>query len=282
MLELEVATPELDLNAARRPERIKLFGLEIDRVTMPEAVERVLAWAAAHDGVCRFVVTPNLDHAVMFQEHAGLRAAYAEAALVLADGWPLVAASRWLGKPLPERVAGSDLVPALFSAACQQRRPLRAFLLGAAPGVAERAAANIERRWPAVHICGCYSPPLGFERDAAANGEILRQVANARPDVLVIGLGAPKQELWLHDHRSELRVPVALGVGATIDFLAGERRRAPRWIQRLHLEWLHRLASEPRRLAARYARDACAFPRLLWREWRATARGRPFMASGGR
>jgi N-acetylglucosaminyldiphosphoundecaprenol N-acetyl-beta-D-mannosaminyltransferase len=237
-------------------------------------VERVLAWSTNHEGGCRYVVTPNLDHAVMFQESAALRAAYTDAALILADGWPLVAASRWLGKPLPERVAGSDLTPALFSAACQARRPLRVFLLGAAPGVAERAAEMIERRWPAVHVCGHCSPPRGFERESAANKRILEQVAAARPDLLVVGLGAPKQELWLHAHRAALKVPVALGVGATIDFLAGERRRAPQWMQRIHLEWLHRLASEPKRLAARYWRDATVFPTLLYRDWREAKGGR--------
>jgi N-acetylglucosaminyldiphosphoundecaprenol N-acetyl-beta-D-mannosaminyltransferase len=268
MLELEAAPQAPERIAESGPERVRLFGLEIDRVTMPQAVERVLHWTTAHDPGCRYVVTPNLDHAVMFQEHAGLRAAYSQAALVLADGWPLVAASRWLGRPLPERVAGSDLVPAVFAAAGQRRQPLRVFLLGAAPGVAERAAKNIERRWPAIHVCGRCSPPLGFERDAVVNERILAQVAAARPDVLVVGLGAPKQELWLHQHHATIDVPVALAVGATIDFLAGERRRAPRWLQRMQLEWLHRLASEPRRLAARYWRDACVFPRLMWREWR--------------
>lgn len=274
MLKLETppGTPE---PAAFKPrERVRLFGIEIDRLTMPQAVQRVLGWALAHDSGCRYVVTPNLDHAVMFQEHAGLRAAYSQAALVLADGWPLVSASRWLGMALPERVAGSDLAPALFAAACAAHQPLRVFLLGAAPGVAERAAENIERRWPAVQVCGCCSPPVGFERDAQANQRILRQIAAAEADLLVVGLGAPKQELWLHEHRDVLAVPVALAVGATIDFLAGQRRRAPRWMQRTRLEWLHRLASEPRRLAARYFRDACVFPKLLGQEWRASrARG---------
>jgi N-acetylglucosaminyldiphosphoundecaprenol N-acetyl-beta-D-mannosaminyltransferase len=273
MLELETA-PSIEQAAAPRTERVRLFGMEIDRVTLPEAVHRVLDWATAHEGGCRYVVTPNLDHAVMFQENASLRAAYADAALILADGWPLVTASRWLGKPLPERVAGSDLTPALFSAACQARRPLRVFLLGAAPGVAERAAQVIEKRWPAVHVCGHCSPPLGFEREPATSKRILEQVAAARPDLLVVGLGAPKQELWLHAHRNELEVPVALGVGATIDFLAGERRRAPRWMQRIHLEWLHRLANEPRRLASRYWRDATVFPKLLYRDWCEAKRGR--------
>lgn len=179
----------------------------------------------------------------------------------------MVLASRLLRRALPERVAGSDLVPALFASA-NAARPLRVFLLGAAPGVAERAASRIAQQWPAVETVGVYSPPLGFERDDAENARIVKLVEAASPDVLVVGLGAPKQELWVHRHRQQIAAPVALCVGATIDFLAGEKRRAPRWMQRSGLEWLHRCASEPQRLAKRYARDAVIFPQLVWREWR--------------
>lgn len=248
--------------------RVRLFDVEIDPLRMPQAVERVLDWARrpvppAH----RYVVTPNLDHVVMLQRDPQFRAAYRDAALVVADGMPVVAASRLLGKPLPERITGADLVPALFSAA-EADRPLSVFLLGAGPGVAQRAAENIERRWPAVNVVGTCSPPFGFENDATENASILQRVRAARPDVLVVGLGAPKQELWVHHHRNEIAANVSLCVGATIDFLAGHIRRAPRWMQRAGLEWLYRLACEPRRLFGRYARDAWSFPRLLWRESR--------------
>jgi N-acetylglucosaminyldiphosphoundecaprenol N-acetyl-beta-D-mannosaminyltransferase len=204
----------------------------------------------------------------MFQDRPELRAAYADAALVLADGAPLVLASRLVGRALPERVAGSDLVPRLFGEA---RQPLRVFLLGAAPGVADGAAANIRKRWPLVEVVGTYSPPLGFERDAAQNAEILAMIAGAAADLLVVGFGAPKQELWVHRHRHLLRVKVAICAGATIDFLAGHRRRSPVWMRRIGLEWVHRLVSEPRRLTGRYARDAWVFPQLVWREWRAAS-----------
>ena len=253
--------------------KVNLFGFDVDALRMPEAVARVNDWVAA-GGPCRYVVTPNVDHAVVFQHHAGLRAAYAEASLVLADGWPVVAASRLLRRPLPERVPGSDLVPALFDAAAA-RGGLSVYLLGAGPGVAERAAANIFARWPAVRIVGVYSPPLGFEQNPAENEAILARIAAARPDVLVLGLGAPKQELWAHAHRERIDAKVALCVGATIDFLAGEKSRAPVWMRRTGLEWLHRLASEPRRLVKRYARDAWIFPQLVYRQWRQSRRLTP-------
>ncbi len=133
--------------------------------------------------------------------------------------------------------------------------------------MADRAAQNIEERWPAVHVVGAYSPPLGFEKDSQQNQIIVKMIAAARPDVLVVGLGAPKQELWVHAHRDQVSAPVALCVGAAIDFLAGEKPRAPRWMRRIGIEWLHRMVSEPRRLAIRYLRDAWIFPQLVWREW---------------
>jgi exopolysaccharide biosynthesis WecB/TagA/CpsF family protein len=245
---------------------VSLFGMQISRITISETVSQLLEWCSQpRCETCRYVVTPNVDHVVLFQHRADLRAAYADAALVLADGAPLVFASRLVGRRLPERVAGSDLVPRLFEEATQ---PLRIFLLGAGPGVAQTAAARIERQWPAVQVVGHYSPPLGFEKDDDETARIVSVVAAAEPDVLIVGLGAPKQELWVHRHHSQLKAKVAICAGATIDFLAGHRRRSPVWMRRAGLEWLHRACREPGRLGGRYARDAWVFPRLVWREWR--------------
>lgn len=247
--------------------RVDLFGVAIDALSMGEAVRQVLAWVDEPFGFCRYVVTPNVDHTVMLQGHEGLRTAYQDADMVLPDGYPVIWASRLLGKRLPERVAGSDLVPALFAAA-DPKRPLRTFLLGAAPGVAERAALHIARTWPGVEVVDTYSPPFGFEKDEVEQGRILSRVRAASPDILVVGLGAPKQELWVHRHRDNLASSVVLCVGATIDFLAGEKSRAPRWIQHIYMEWFYRMLGEPKRLFWRYARDAWVFPQLVWREWR--------------
>lgn len=249
--------------------RIKLFGIEIDPLRQTEAVARLMEWIEAPIlDRCRYVVTPNVDHTRLLRESAALRDAYADADMVLADGMPVVLASRLLRKPLPERVTGADLVPALFDAASTSR-PLTTYLLGAGPGVADRAARNIEARWPSVKVVGTYSPPIGFEKDDAENKGILDRIADCRPDALVVGLGAPKQELWVHRHRHQIAARTAYCVGATIDFLAGEKSRAPRWMQRSGLEWMHRVATEPRRLFRRYAHDAWIFPQLVYREWRA-------------
>ena len=248
------------------PQPVTLFGIDIHAIDLAAAVRQVLEWVTAPGTPCHYVVTPNVDHIVMLAERPDFRQAYDNASLVVADGWPLVTASRFLGKPLPERVAGSDLVPAIFSAT-PRSRPLRVFLLGAAPGVAAQAARRIETEWPAVEVSGWYSPPLGFEHQAEENRKIVAQIAAHEPDLLVLGLGAPKQELWIHRHRDEVRAKVAICAGATIDFLAGHKSRAPRWIQRCRMEWCYRMLSEPRRLVKRYARDAVVFPRIVLREW---------------
>jgi N-acetylglucosaminyldiphosphoundecaprenol N-acetyl-beta-D-mannosaminyltransferase len=252
--------------AQRSGPTVALFGIEIDLVSMPDAVEIVLRWLDDEQSGCRYVVTPNVDHIVQLQDNPQLWRAYAAASLVVADGWPLVAFARWCKNPLPERIPGSDLVPHLFSAA-KADRPLRTFLLGAAPGVAERAAERIKKKWPNVIVVGVHSPPLAFEHDAHRCAEILQLVADAAPDLLVVGFGAPKQEIWLHTYQQHLSVKAAIAGGATIDFLAGEQSRAPRWVQRIYLEWLYRIGTDPHRLALRYLRDAWRFPQIVAREW---------------
>lgn len=247
-------------------ERVALFGMEIDVLKMDEAVQRIAGWLDEPREVCRFVVTPNVDHTVMVQTNSSLQAVYRDAHLVLADGAPIIVASRLLKKPLPERVAGSELVPQLFSSA-SPARPIRTFLLGAGPGVADRAAQRIRRQWRGIDVVGTYSPPMGFEKNPQEVQFILQMLREFSPELLVVGLGAPKQELWVHQHYQEISAKVALCVGATIDFLAGEKPQAPVWMRRSGLEWVHRVATEPRRLAKRYAKDAWHFPQLVWREW---------------
>ena len=248
--------------------RIHLFGIQIDAVSLDETLGVIRDWVQASD-TCRYVVTPNLDHVVQLRANQSLQAAYHNASLILADGWPLVVGSRLFAKPLPERVAGSDLIPALLGSA-EEWGGLRVFLLGGMPGVGERAAERVRKRYPKVEIVGCHAPPLGFEHVAAENQRIIDLVAESSPDVVVVGLGAPKQELWLAEHHLQLACPVAIAAGATIDFLAGEQIRAPRWMQKCHLEWTFRLLQDPRRLTGRYFRDAVALPGLLWREREAT------------
>jgi N-acetylglucosaminyldiphosphoundecaprenol N-acetyl-beta-D-mannosaminyltransferase len=256
----------LNHSSDAHPAKIRLFGIDLDPVRLGDAVRTIMSMAR-DGGPCRYVVTPNVDHVLIFQRTEGLRRAYADASLIVVDGLPIVMAARLFGLHIPERVTGADLVPAVFDAATEAE-PLRVFLLGAGPGVAERAKERMAITWKGVNVVGTYSPPFGFERDAAENDRILEKLNEARPHVLIVGLGAPKQEMWVHAHRDRIAAPVALCVGAAIDFLAGERSRAPAWMQRRGLEWFHRMTTEPRRLVPRYATNVVGFPLLVLKEWR--------------
>ncbi|HEY0826413.1 MAG TPA: WecB/TagA/CpsF family glycosyltransferase, partial [Ramlibacter sp.] len=212
------------------------------------------------------VVTPNADHVVNLERDPALRAAYARADLVIPDGMPVVWASRLLGTPVKERVTGSDLMPRLCELAAQ--RKLKVFLLGGAQGVAARAADNLVRANPGLVIAGTSCPPWGFERDPEQNAKVVQAVRDGGADLVFVCLGAPKQEVWIMRNLGSFDRGVFLGVGAAVDFCAGTLRRAPKWMQRAGLEWLYRLAKDPRRLAVRYARDLFFFvlvARELWR-----------------
>ncbi len=247
--------------------RVQLFGVEIDLLSMAETVRVIQQWLSMDETNCKFVVTPNVDHIVKVQTDTGLQAAYNKASLIVTDGKPVVWAANLLGVSIPGTVPGSELVPAIFDDAQKQKTPLTVFLLGAMPGVADRAKAAIHAKWPMVKVVGTLSPAFGFDKKDADSKAICVIVNASKADLLVLGLGAPKQEIWITRYAPLLTVKAALCVGATIDFLAGEKARAPMWMRKLGLEWLHRMLSEPKRLAKRYLVDAIVFPRLVFSEW---------------
>ncbi|WP_232805716.1 WecB/TagA/CpsF family glycosyltransferase [Glycomyces xiaoerkulensis] len=224
-------------------------------MTEPEAVARVMA--ALETGRGGHIVTPNVDIAAAARKSADLRALIDAGDLVTADGAPLVWASRLAGTPLPERVAGSDLVWSLAEAAAE--RGLRLALLGGTPDNAarptERAATVLEHRFPGLKVVGAWCPPMGFDRDDSQWRSLVARFEAAAPDLVYAGLGFPKQERVIARLREAAPRTWFLGCGAGIDFLAGYRRRAPEWMRRTGTEWTYRLASEPGRLARRYLRD---------------------------
>jgi N-acetylglucosaminyldiphosphoundecaprenol N-acetyl-beta-D-mannosaminyltransferase len=236
--------------------KFRLGFASIDRLDRQGAVEAVIA--AAESRKPSFVVTPNSDHIVRLESDTKLRTVYEHADIVVADGMPLVWASRLLGSPLKERVTGADLMPAL----CEQaaKRGLRVFLLGAQDGVAKKAQERLEQSYPGLKVVGVYSPPFGFEKDAESNLQIVSLIREAAPDMIFVGLGAPKQEIWIFENYQSFSHGVFLGIGASIDFIAGQVKRAPLWVQNLGCEWLYRLFQEPKRLARRYAGDTY----ILW------------------
>ena len=241
---------------------IAILGVPFDNLTTAEAIEligRMVESRRAH-----YLVTANVDFLVQAQSDVELRRILFDAHLVLCDGTPLIWASRWLGNPLPERVAGSDLVPLLLRVAAEKQ--YRVFLLGATPESAAQAVANLRKKYPNLPLAGHYSPPFSklLEMDHA---EISRRILEAKPELLFVSLGCPKQEKWIAMHYRSLGVPVSVGVGATIDFLAGHMRRAPKWMQRSGTEWIFRILQEPRRLLGRYAKDLWVFGRGILAQW---------------
>lgn len=221
-------------------ERIEILGVGVDRVTEQEAVERCAEFIAT--GSPHLVFTPNSEMIMEARENPELFQALAGAQLVVPDGMGVVWASRILGKPLPQRVTGIDL----FSALCQEgaKRSWRFFLLGAKPTVAEKAAEELVSINPGLEIVGTQDGYFTSEEEP----EILAQIKALSPDILAVGLGAPRQELWLEKWLPELGVPVGIGIGGSFDVFAGEVKRAPDLVAKLGFEWAYRLVKEPWRL----------------------------------
>ncbi len=244
------ATPAVEQGTRSGKLPTALLGIPFDNLTISEALDRIDNMVASRDP--HYVVTANVDFCVQSFEDVELRRILVEAHLTLCDGTPLLWASRLFGNPLPERVAGADLVPMLITRASE--KGYRIFFLGGAPHVTEQAVQRLERLYPQVVIAGHYSPPFQPLLDMN-HDEIVERIRAARPDLLFVSFGCPKAEKWMAMHYRRLGVPVSIGVGATIDFLAGNVRRAPNWMQRAGLEWLFRMAQEPRRLCGRYMKD---------------------------
>jgi N-acetylglucosaminyldiphosphoundecaprenol N-acetyl-beta-D-mannosaminyltransferase len=244
---------------------VGILGTPVDVLDTQAVLARLEQFI--QEGRFHQVATANTDFLINALEDPELRHILRHADLVMPDGMPLVWASRLMRAPLPERVTGADIVPAL--AELSARKGYRIFMLGARPDVAQRAKERMEADYPGLQIVGCVSPPVAPLLDMN-HQEILENIHRARPDILLVAFGNPKQEKWIHLHREELSdVPVCIGVGGTFDFIAGNTARAPLWMQRSGLEWIHRLGQEPKRLWKRYVRDLGQFSRCLFKQWAA-------------
>lgn len=230
---------------------VRIWGLPLVPWTRERAADAVMELIEA--GRPAYFITANTHYAMVSHHDPRVQAVNEKAAFLLADGAPLVIASRWSGTPLPERVAGSDLIYDLAQRAGS--RGYRLYLLGGEPGVAKDAARRLQERYPGLIIAGTTCPDAD-QLHGSGLPTLLAEVRAARPDLLMIALGQPKGELWIAEHLEALGVPACVQVGATLDFVAGRIRRAPLWAQRIHLEWAYRMWREPGRLAPRYARNA--------------------------
>lgn len=234
---------------------VELTGVRFHALTEQQAVAAILDAVAAGRG--GWVVTPNLAILRAIARSADVRRLVAGADLVLADGVPVLWASRLQGTPLPQTAPGSSLVFTLAAGAAQRQASI--FLLGGNPGVAELAARRLRERSPGLAVAGTLSPPFGFEDDPAELRRIREAVAAARPDIVFVGLGFPKQERLIAELRDVLPHAWFIGVGIALSFAAGDLPRAPVVLRRLGLEWLYRLAQEPRRLYRRYLVESLPF-----------------------
>lgn len=221
---------------------LHILGTRVDKVTMAAATDCIMSWAEqGWDGKeTRIVVTLNPEIIMAARRDAKLARVLSEAALIVPDGIGVVLASRLLGQPLPERVPGVDLMQQLLAMGAQTG--LRPFFLGARPEIIEAAAKQARSLYPGLSLAGWHHGYFPLD-----DPEPVKKVAASGADLLFVGMGADRELKWLYDHRRELKVPVAIGVGGSFDVLSGTVRRAPQWLQRLHLEWLYRLLSEPRR-----------------------------------
>jgi N-acetylglucosaminyldiphosphoundecaprenol N-acetyl-beta-D-mannosaminyltransferase len=225
--------------------RVRIGSLPLDPVDLAGAIEIIDRLVQSGRGGSVF--TPNVDHVVMAESNERLRRAYHGASLSLVDGTPVLWAAQLLSQPLPAKVSGSDLVVPLMELAA--RRGYRVYLLGGAPGIAYEAKVKLEQALPALQIVGLDDSFVDVD---ALDPKVMERIQRAKPDILLAALGAPKQEIFAFEQRKLLRPAVVVGVGASLDFVAGVRKRAPRWVSSMGLEWFYRLIQEPRRLAGRY------------------------------
>lgn len=231
--------------------RIKFMNTDIDNLTMAETLNEIDKLIQKKN--CSYVVTPNVDHIVRLEKDEELQKVYKNASLILTDGKPLIWISKWYKTPIKEKISGSDLFPRVCQLAANKNYTM--YLLGAAEGVADTAARNLMKKYPGLNIVGTYSPPFGFEKNEQEMNKIKTQIQDVHPDILIVGLGCPKQEKFMYYHCKELGVPISFGLGGSIDFEAGNIKRAPKWMSNHGLEWLYRFSKEPKRLFKRYFVD---------------------------
>jgi N-acetylglucosaminyldiphosphoundecaprenol N-acetyl-beta-D-mannosaminyltransferase len=233
----------------------------IDNVTKEEAIAHIEE--CINTRKIGHIITPNVDQVIRIESDKYFKEIYENAELLLADGTPLVWISRWYKKPIKEKICGSDLVPDLCKLAAQKGYLI--FLLGSAEGVAAKAAENLKKNNPGLRVAGVYSPPYGFEKDKNEIDKINKMLFNSKADMLFVGMGVPKQDIFIYENMNKYQIPMSFSIGATIDFEAGIQKRAPKWVNHIGMEWLYRLAHDPKRMFKRYIIDDMKIFKLAWR-----------------
>ncbi|MCC5666175.1 WecB/TagA/CpsF family glycosyltransferase [Nostoc sp. CHAB 5784] len=229
--------------------RINLCGVEIDKYSFDEVVQQIVEHASCQKKP-EYVVTPNAMHILSLQKDSNFQDIYRKAFLVVPDGVSLLWAAKFLQTPLKGRVNGTDLFEKLCAIAAE--KGLKVFLLGGRPGSAEKAQETLVARYPSLQIVGTYCPPYGFESQPRELNLINSTITAAAPDILFVGLGAPKQEKWIAANYLSLGVPISVGIGVSFELVSNMVKRSPVLMQKTGFEWLFRLLVEPKRLWKRY------------------------------
>lgn len=231
----------------RVTEKINILGVNIDAINLTLACDKIEDWIQTDQKT--YICVVPVSTLVQSRENEFYRSVINHAGMATPDGMPLV----WLGKKRGFREIERTYGPDLMLAVCERSKEsqYKHFFYGGAPQVIEALEFKLKEKFPSLHVVGRYSPPFSEECQEEKE-EVLNEINRASPDILWVGLGSPKQDIWMHMHRPKLRVPVMMGVGAAFDFLSGVKRQAPRWMQKAGLEWLFRLACEPKRLWKRY------------------------------
>lgn len=242
-------------------QKMPLLNTHVNNMDMSEAItaiERMI-----DNGDKHYIVALNVDVVVKIEEDSYLKEIIDKADMVLVDGMPLIWIAKWHKQIIKTRIAGSDLVPLLCERAAEKDYSI--FLIGGKEGIAEQAKKNLENKHPAIKIVGTYAPPFGFEDNKEELKRINDLISGAHPDLLVACFGCPKQEKWVYENYQKYDVKVSVCAGATVDFLAGNVSRAPKWMSEHGLEWFYRFLQEPKRLFRRYFIDDAKVLNLIWK-----------------
>lgn len=228
--------------------RMRFMNTYMDNVTLEEAVAHIEDCIRSRK--IGHVITPNVDQIVRIESDTYFKEICDHAELLLVDGTPLLWIAKWYGQPIKEKICGSDLVPYLCELSA--KKGYSVFLLGAADGVAAKAAKNLKAKYSGLNIAGTYSPPYGFEKSEKELAKINKMLLDSKADMLFVGMGVPKQDIFIYENMHKYKIPMSFSIGGTIDFMAGEQKRAPKWINRIGFEWLYRFFQDPRRMFKRY------------------------------